>query len=101
SDRYYMDIALEEAGLAAAAGEIPVGAVVVANGKIVAQAHNRREELQSPLAHAETLALEAAAKRLETWRLEDCTLYVTIEPCIMCVGAILQARIDRLVFACH
>ena len=100
SDRYYMDIALEEARLAASAGEIPVGAVVVLSGELIARAHNRREELQSPLAHAEALAIESSAKRMKSWRLEEAVLYVTMEPCIMCVGAILQARIARLVFGC-
>ena len=100
SDRYYMEIALQEARIAAASGEIPVGAVVVLNGELIAQAHNRREELQSPLAHAEALAIELAAKRMKSWRLEESLLYVTMEPCIMCVGAILQARIERLVFGC-
>jgi tRNA(adenine34) deaminase len=101
TDRFYMDIALQEARQAAAAGEIPVGAVVVANGELIARAHNRREEQQSPLAHAEVLALDLAAKHLKSWRLENCVLYVTLEPCIMCVGAMLQARVDRLIFGCR
>ena len=99
-DRVYMEAALREARDAADAGEIPVGAVVVCGGEVIARAHNRRQELQNPMAHAEVLALQAAASRLKSWRLEECSLYVTLEPCIMCVGAILQARISRLIFGC-
>ena len=99
-DRLYMDLALQEAGRAAEKEEIPVGAVIVCQGRVVGQAHNRREELQSPTAHAEILALEDSSKLIGGWRLHECTLYVTLEPCIMCVGAILQARIARLVFGC-
>src|SRR5215470_12918699 len=100
-DRFYMEQALTEARRAAAAGEIPVGAVVVAGGAALARGHNRREELQSPTAHAEIFALEEASQKLKTWRLEACSLYVTLEPCIMCVGAMLQARVARLVFGCR
>jgi tRNA(adenine34) deaminase len=99
-DRFYMDLALNEAREAFAAGEIPVGSVVVYDGEAIARVHNRREELQNPLAHAEVLALQAASACLNSWRLEDCSLYVTLEPCLMCVGAILQARVSRLVFGC-
>lgn len=99
-DRLYMALALREAARAAEKEEIPVGAVIVSQGKVVAQGHNRREELQRPTAHAEILALEDSSSALGSWRLHECTLYVTLEPCIMCVGAILQARISRLVFGC-
>jgi tRNA(adenine34) deaminase len=99
-DHFYMEMALREAGDAADAGEIPVGAVVVYDGEVIARAYNRREELQNPMAHAEVLALQAAASHLKSWRLEECSLYVTLEPCLMCVGAILQARISRLIFGC-
>ena len=95
-----MGFALGEARKGGEADEIPVGAVVVRDGQAIGQAHNRREEMQSPTAHAEILALEAAAAHLKSWRLEECVLYVTLEPCLMCVGAILQARVSRLVFGC-
>jgi len=99
-DRVSMELALQEAAMAADKEEIPVGAVVVRRGEVLARAHNLREETQSPSAHAEMLALEAAAATLGSWRLNDCTLYVTLEPCVMCVGAILQARVARVVFGC-
>ena len=99
-DSHYMEFALEEAARAGEKWEIPVGAVVVCRGRVIARAHNRREELQSPTAHAEITALESASSALGSWRLNHCALYVTLEPCIMCVGAILQGRIGRLVFGC-
>ena len=94
----WMRIALEEAALAAAEGEIPVGAVVVRNGELIARAHNRREALADPTAHAEVIALRQAAQALGKRRLDDCTLYVTLEPCPMCAGAILNARIPRVYY---
>lgn len=90
--------ALAEAELAPAHGDVPVGAVVVHDAEVVALAHNRREVDRDPTAHAELLALRAAAGVLGRWRLEGCTLYVTLEPCVMCAGALVLARIDRLVF---
>ena len=99
-DVYCMRLALQEAHLACAEGEVPVGAIIVRHGEIVGTGHNRREQLQSPLAHAEMLAIERAAAACGSWRLTDCDLYVTLEPCIMCVGAVLQARIRRLIFGC-
>ncbi len=91
--------ALAEAEAAAARGEVPVGAVVVgAGGELLAADHNRREEDQDPSAHAELLAIRSAAKQAGSWRLEGATLYVTLEPCAMCAGAIVLARIRRLVF---
>lgn len=93
-----MDLALAEAAAAAAADEVPVGAVVLHEGEVVARAHNRREAACDPLGHAEVLAIRAAAAALGRWRLLGCTLVVTLEPCTMCAGAISLARLDRLVF---
>ena len=94
----WMRLALEEARAAEAEDEVPVGAVVVASGRIVASAHNQREQLADPTAHAEMIALTQAAAALGSWRLERCTLYVTLEPCPMCAGAILQARVPFVVW---
>ena len=94
-----MEKALVLAQKAAEHGEVPVGAIVVdKNGEIIGEGYNRREELQSPTAHAEIIAIEQAAKRLHNRRLSDCTLYVTLEPCPMCAGAIINAQIKRLVY---
>ena len=95
-----MELALSQARRAAERGEVPVGAVVVHAGEIVGAGHNLRESEQSPLAHAELIALREASQRLRSWRLEECDLYVTLEPCLMCAGAMLQARLRRLVFGC-
>ena len=92
-----MSIALDEARLASAAGDVPVGAVVVREGAAIARAANRTVRDQDPTAHAETLALRAASAALGRWRLDDCTLYVTLEPCAMCAGAIVLARVARVV----
>ncbi len=97
-DAIGMARALREAEAAAAEGEVPVGAVLFAGGEIVGAAHNQRETLQDPTAHAEILAITQAAAALGTWRLTGTTLYVTLEPCAMCAGAMVLARIDRLVF---
>ena len=94
----YMRAALDEAKLAKAAGEVPVGAVIVCDGEIIASAHNEREALLDPTAHAEVLAIRRAAKKLGRRRLSGCTLYVTLEPCPMCAGAIVNARIPRVVY---
>ena len=99
-DDSFMRLALREAARAAQLEEVPVGAVVVRGGEVVGRGYNRREELRSPIAHAEMLALEQASAELKSWRLQDCTLYVTLEPCVMCVGGMIQARISRLVFGC-
>ena len=97
-DLTYMQAALSLAKEAAEAGEVPVGCVIVRNGQIVGQGRNRREEGKSALAHAEIEAIADACKNLGGWRLWDCTLYVTLEPCPMCAGAIVNARIPRVVF---
>jgi len=90
--------ALAEAEAALKADEVPVGAIIIHQGRVVGAAHNQREGLRDPTAHAEMIAITQAAASLESWRLEECTLYVTLEPCPMCAGAIVQARIPRVVF---
>ncbi|MFD2257595.1 tRNA adenosine(34) deaminase TadA [Luteolibacter algae] len=100
SDAYFMQQALREARKAYAASEVPVGAVVVHEGKIIGRAWNQVESLKDATAHAEMLALTAAQQALGGWRLEKCTLYVTKEPCPMCAGAIVHCRPDRVVFGC-
>ena len=92
----YMQEALKEAKAAAAEGEVPIGAVIVRGGEIIARAHNRTEQAKDPTAHAEILAIREAAARLGGWRLPGCSMYVTIEPCSMCAGAIVWSRIERL-----
>lgn len=94
----YMRLALAQAREAADADEAPVGAIVVCEGRVLAAARNEREALRDPTAHAEMIAITQAAAALGRWRLDDCTLYVTLEPCPMCAGAIVQARIGRLVY---
>lgn len=94
----WMDLALEQARDAAAAGEVPVGAVIVRDGQAIARAGNRTLRDQDPTAHAEALVIRDAAAQLESWRLDGCSLYVTLEPCAMCAGAIVLARLDRVVF---
>ena len=97
-DERYMRMALDSAREAFRAGETPVGCVIVRDGVVLAQARNRREELRDPTAHAEILAIRQAAEALKNWRLSGATMYVTLEPCPMCAGAISQARLSRLVF---
>ena len=101
SDADFMKLALVAAEQASSRGEVPVGAVIVLAGEVIGTGFNSREERQSPLGHAEITAIEKAARHRRSWRLDDCELFVTLEPCIMCTGAILQARIRRLVFACR
>ncbi|ARJ73507.1 tRNA-specific adenosine deaminase [Bacillus velezensis] len=98
NDEYYMREAIKEAKKAEAKGEVPIGAVLVLHDEIVAQAHNLRETEQRSLAHAEMLAIDEACRRLGTWRLEDAVLYVTLEPCPMCAGAVVLSRVDKVVF---
>ncbi len=98
NDLEYMQLALERARLAPALGEVPIGAVLILDGQVLAEVHNFREAWQDPTAHAEVVAIREAASRLGTWRLTGATLYVTVEPCSMCAGAIIQSRISRLVF---
>ncbi|WHH57282.1 tRNA adenosine(34) deaminase TadA [Petroclostridium sp. X23] len=97
SYEYYMRYALKEAEKAYQKDEVPIGAVIVKNDKIIAKAHNLREKSQDAIAHAEVLAIRKACKKLHSWRLSGCDLYVTLEPCAMCAGAIIQSRIGQLI----
>lgn len=97
-DEKYMKEAIKQAKKAESIDEVPIGAVIVHNDKIIARAHNLRESKQNSIAHAEVIAIQKACKKLGSWRLENCTLYVTLEPCPMCSGAILQSRIKRVVY---
>lgn len=99
-DKAYMEMALEEARAAGRLGEIPIGAVLVSAGEVIASAHNMRETWQDATAHAEVIAIREACSELGSWRLEGCTLYVTVEPCPMCSGAIVNSRISRVVYGC-
>lgn len=97
-DEYYMMEAIKQAKIALKKDEVPIGCVIVKNDKVIAIGHNQRENKQQAIAHAEIIAIEKACKKLGSWRLDDCTLYVTLEPCPMCAGAILLSRIQRVVF---
>lgn len=101
NDEFFMRAAMKEARKAEAIGEVPIGCVLVWDGKVYTRGYNRRMTDKSTLAHAEISAIRKACKKFGDWRLEDCTLYVTLEPCPMCAGAIVQARIPRVVFACR
>jgi tRNA(adenine34) deaminase len=100
-DEVFMRLALEEAAKAATRGETPIGAVLTVEDDVVASAHNMREAWQDPTAHAELIVLREAASRLGRWRLSDATVYVTMEPCLMCAGALVLARVERLVYGCR
>lgn len=97
-DIKFMKLALQQAKKAAIIGEVPVGAVIVKDNIVIAKAYNLRQKKKSVLGHAEILAIEKASKKLNSWILEDCTIYVTVEPCIMCTGTIIQSRIKRVVY---
>jgi tRNA(adenine34) deaminase len=98
SDEYWMARALEMAEKAKYLGEIPVGAVITLDNRLIAEAHNEKEQNSDATAHAEVLVIQRASKELGRWRLKDCTMYVTLEPCLMCLGAVISARLDRLVY---
>lgn len=98
TDEQWMRFAIEEAKKAEQIGEVPIGAIIVYNEEIIGRGYNRRETEQNALLHAEMIAIEKACERLNSWRLEDCTLYVTLEPCPMCAGAIVQSRIPRVCY---
>ncbi len=95
-----MKLAIEQARIAEENGDVPIGAVIVYENQVIGRAYNQREQLQDPTAHAEIIALTQAAAFLESWRLHGCTIYVTLEPCPMCAGALVLARMDRLVYGC-
>jgi tRNA(adenine34) deaminase len=101
TDEDFMRLALAEAGKASACGETPVGAALVVGNEVITRTHNMRETWQDPTAHAEAIVLRAASARLGRWRLQDATLYVTLEPCLMCAGALVLARVNRLVYGCR
>ncbi|MHC4394037.1 MAG: tRNA adenosine(34) deaminase TadA [Planctomycetota bacterium] len=99
-DERFMEMAIESARIAEDNGDVPIGAVIVREGEIIGKAYNQREQLQDPTAHAEIIALTQAAAALENWHLNGCTMYVTLEPCCMCAGALVLSRMDRVVFGC-
>jgi len=100
-DQKWMKVALQEARLALEKDEVPIGAVIVHQGKVIGKGHNQTESLSDATAHAEILAIGSASDFLKSWRLEDCSIYVTVEPCIMCAGAIVLSRIKKLVFGAY
>jgi tRNA(adenine34) deaminase len=100
-DEYFMRAAIREAQAAEEDGDVPIGCVIAHGGIIIAKAHNQREQLTDPTAHAEMIAITQAAEHLQSWRLHGCTIYVTLEPCSMCAGAMVLGRIDRLVYGCR
>lgn len=101
NDNYWMGLAIRRGFLAGERGEVPIGAVIVRDGHVVGSGYNLRESAHDPTAHAELIAIRKAARRNGSWRLTGCTVYVTLEPCLMCMGAMVLARIDRLVYGCR
>ena len=101
NDEYFMKEAIKEAKKALLINEVPIGCVIVKDNKIISRGYNKRESKQNSLAHAEVIAINKACKKLGTWRLEDCTMYITLEPCIMCGGAIIQSRIPNVIYSAY
>ncbi len=101
NDEYFMKEAIKEAKKALLIDEVPIGCVIVKDNKIISRGYNKRESKQNSLAHAEVIAINKACKKLGTWRLEDCTMYITLEPCIMCGGAIIQSRIPNVIYSAY
>jgi len=99
-DKHFMQLSIEQAQIAEENGDVPIGAVIVYQEQIIGKAYNQRQQLQDPTAHAEIIALTQAASFMENWHLNGCTMYVTLEPCPMCAGALVLARMDRLVYGC-
>ena len=99
-DQRYMKIAIDQAAIAEENGDVPIGCVIVCENKIIAKAYNQRQQLNDPTAHAEIIAITQAAEFIGNWRLHGCTIYVTLEPCPMCAGALVLGRMDRLVYGC-
>ena len=100
NDERFMGMAIDQAYIAQENGDVPIGAVIVCEDKVIGKGYNQRQQLNDPTAHAEMIALTAAAEAVGNWRLHNCTIYVTLEPCTMCAGALVLARIDRLVYGC-
>jgi len=100
-DKHFMQLAIEQAKVAQENGDVPIGAVVVYENQVIGRAYNQREQLKDPTAHAEIIALTQAAAFIESWRLHGCTMFVTLEPCAMCAGALVLGRLDRLVYGCE
>jgi tRNA(adenine34) deaminase len=100
-DERFIRLAIDAAAVAEENGDVPIGAVIVRQGRIIGKAYNQRQQLQDPTAHAEIIALTQAAAAVGSWRLHGCTMYVTLEPCPMCAGALVLARLDRLVYGCN
>jgi tRNA(adenine34) deaminase len=101
ADERFMRLAIEAAKIAEENGDVPIGAIIVYQNQIIGKAYNQREQLKDPTAHAEIIALTQAAAFRQSWRLDGCTMYVTLEPCPMCAGALVLSRMDRLVYGCH
>ncbi len=101
NDEYYMKLAIKEAKKAEKIDEIPIGCVIVLNGEVIGRGYNKREKLENSLAHAEIVAINKACKKINSWRLEDATMYITLEPCVMCSGAIIQSRIKKVIYGAY